>query len=168
MDRAGATEKIRNLRHLVGALLLGLAACAGPSGTPFPEVSVPPVPPDRGRIYFYRDYEPYESLSQASLYLNGARVGVSVSGGFFYRDVMPATYAITAWTQKDFPDASKTVTLRAGDTIYAKVESFRGWEDGGGDSNFARDTFVVMIIDPVQAQSELNLMRYVQADEGPR
>jgi Protein of unknown function (DUF2846) len=160
---------MRNLRHLVGALLLALAACAGPSGPLFPEVAgtVPPVPADRARIYFYRDYEPYESLSQASLYLNGAPVGVSVSGGFFYRDMAPATYTIAAWTQKDFPNASKIVGLRAGDTIYAKVESFRGWEDGGGDSNFARDTFVVVIIDPAQAQRELATMRYVQSEEGP-
>jgi hypothetical protein len=83
-----------------------------------------------------------------------------VSGGFFYRDVVPATYAIAVWTQKDFPSASKTVGLRAGDTIYAKVESFRGWEDGGGDSNFARDTFAVAIMDPAQAQAELVRTRY--------
>jgi hypothetical protein len=160
---------MRNLRHLAGALLLALSACAGPSGPLFPEVAgtIPPLAADRARIYFYRDYEPYESLSQASLYLNGAPVGVSVSGGFFYRDVTPATYAIAVWTQKDFPNASKALGLRAGDTIYAKVESFRGWEDGGGDSNFARDTFVVMIIDPAQAQRELANMRYVHAEEGP-
>ncbi|HEV2549576.1 MAG TPA: hypothetical protein VGU20_19830 [Stellaceae bacterium] len=29
------------------------------------------------------------------------------------------------------------------------------------------DTFVVMIIDPAQAQRELANMRYVQAEEGP-
>jgi len=154
---------------LASLLVLPLLACAGAAHGPlFPEVAatLPPVPPDRARIYFYREYEPYESLSQAALYLNGAPVGVSVSGGFFYRDVVPATYATVVWTQKDFPNASKSVALRAGDTIYVKVESFRGWEDGGGDSNFARDTFIVTIIDPAQAQRELATMRYVEQDVG--
>jgi Protein of unknown function (DUF2846) len=105
-----------------------LASCAGARGPLYPEMAstIPPLAADRARIYFYRDYEPYESLSQASIYLNSAPIGVSVSGGFFYRDVTPATYAIAVWTQKDFPNASKIVGLRGGDTIYAKVESFRG------------------------------------------
>jgi Protein of unknown function (DUF2846) len=154
------------LASLLVLLLLGCADAA--NGPLFPEVAatLPAIPPDRARIYFYRDYEPYESLSQATLYLNGAPVGVSASGGFFYRDVVPATYAIAVWTQKDFPNASKSVGLHAGDTIYVKVASFRGWEDGGGDSNFARDTFIVMIIDPAQAQHELATMRYVAQDVG--
>ena len=159
----------RNSWWLASLLALVLANCSGgPRGPLFPEVAatLPPVAPDRARIYFYRDYEPYESLAQAALYLNGVPVGVSVSGGFFYRDVVPATYALSVWTQKDFPNASKTVALSAGETIYAKVESFRGWEDGGGDSNFARDTFVVVIIDPAQAQHELATMRYVEQQVG--
>ena len=158
----------RLAQRLLPLFLIVLANCAGARGPLYPEMAstIQPLAADRARIYFYRDYEPYESLSQASLYLNGAPVGVSVSGGFFYRDVVPATYAIAVWTQKDFPNASKTVRLRAGDTIYAKVGSFRGWEDGGGDSNFARDTFVVMIIDPAQAQRELATMRYVAQEVG--
>jgi hypothetical protein len=159
---------MRNVRRLVGVLLLGLAACAGPSGMPFPEVAatVPPVPPDRGRIYFYRDYEPYESLSRPNLHLNGHVAGVSIPGGVFYRDVPPGTYTISAWTQGEFPDGSRTAAVRPGDTFYVKVESLRSWQSG--NARYLRDTFIVVLIDPVQAQSELNLMRYVQAEEGPR
>jgi len=158
----------RIAQRLLALFLIALAGCAAARGPLYPEMAstIPPLAADRARIYFYRDYEPYESLSQAYLYLNGAPIGVSVSGGFFYRDVVPATYAIAAWTQKDFPNASETLALRAGETIYAKVESFRGWEDGGGDSNFARDTFVVAIIDPAQAQRELATMHYVEQEGG--
>ena len=159
---------MRNLRHLVGGLLLALAACAGPSGPLFPEVAgtVPPVPADRSRIYFYRDYEPYESLTRAILYLNGMQTGVSVPGGVFYRDVAPGTYIIAPWSQGDFPNAAKTVVLRPDDTFYAKVLSLRAWQSGGG-TRYQRDTFIVMLIDPAQAQRELATMRYVQAEEGP-
>jgi hypothetical protein len=109
---------MRKLCHLVGALLLGLVACAGPSGVPFPEVAatIPPIPSGEGRIYFYRDYEPYESLALTEVFLNGATAGVSGGGG-----------------------------------------------EGGG---YDPDTFVVMLIDPAQAQRELANMRYVQPPSG--
>jgi hypothetical protein len=46
------------------------------------------------------------------------------------------------------------------------VLSLRAWQSGGG-TRYQRDTFVVMLIDPTQAQRELATMRYVQAEEGP-
>jgi uncharacterized protein DUF2846 len=158
-----------HLRRLALALLLGLAACSGPSGVPFPEVAagVPPVPADRGRIYFYRDYEPYESLSRPPLYLNGQEVGVSIPGGVFYRDVPPGTYEIKVLSLGLYPNQFKTVVVRPGDSYYAKIESLRSWSgaDNGDLSSFVSDTFVVVVIDPPQARRELDLMRYVQAEQ---
>jgi hypothetical protein len=54
----------------------------------YPQVAttIPPVPPGQGRIYFYRNYEPYESRSRPYLYLNRQVAGVSIPGGVFYRD----------------------------------------------------------------------------------
>lgn len=158
-----------HLRRLALVLLLGLAACIGPSGTPFPQVaaSLPPVPADRGRIYFYRDYEPYESLSRPPLYLNGGVVGTSIPGGVFYRDVAPGTYEIKVLSLNLYPNQFKTITLHPGDSYYAKIESLRAWagDDNGDLSSFVSDTFVVVLIDPNQARRELELMRYVQAEQ---
>jgi predicted small lipoprotein YifL len=158
-------------RVVLALLLFALAACAGPSGPLFPEVAgtVPPVPADRGRIYFYRDYEPYESLSRPPLYLNGETVGASIPGGVFYRDVAPGTYEIKVLSLGLYPNQFKTVAVRPGDTYYAKIESLRSWsgDDNGDLSSFVSDTFVVVLIDPNQARRELDLMRYVQAEEGP-
>jgi hypothetical protein len=150
-------------RWFASLLLLILAGCTGASGPPFPQVAptIPPLAADRARLYFYREYEPYESLTPAILYLNGVQTGVSVPGGVFYRDVPPGTYLIAPWSQGDFPNAAKTVVLRPGDTFYAKVLSLRAWQSGGG-TRFQRDTFIVMLIDPAQAQRELANMRYVQ------
>lgn len=89
--------------------------------------TIPPVAADRARIYFYRDYEPYESLARPELYLNGAQAGVSVPGGVFYRDVAPGAYDVSVYSVGVIPNAEKNVTLKAGDTAYAKVESLHAW-----------------------------------------
>jgi len=153
----------RTLRWLASLLLIALAGCAGPTGPLFPDAVSTISPPAGGmaRIYFYREYEPYESLTQAYLYLNGERVAVSVPGGVSYRDVAPATYTVSAWTQGDFPNASRSVVARAGDIFYAKIESLRAWQSGGGETNFERDTFIVTLIDPAQAHRDLARMHYV-------
>ena len=162
--RAALTDaKCVSLRLPAMALLLELAGCFGPGAPLFPEIAstVPPIPADRGRIYFYRENEPYESLSRPYLYLTGEVTGVSIPGGVFYRNVPPGTYTISTWTQGEFPDGSKTAALRPGDTFYVKVESLRSWQSG--NARYLRDTFTVVLIDPAQARGELTRMNYVGA-----
>jgi hypothetical protein len=145
------------------AFVLALSACVGPREPFFPQVAstIPPVPADRGRIYFYRDYEPYESLSRPYLYLNRQTVAISIPGGVFYRDVAPGTYEISVWSIGAFPNQFKTISVRPGETFYAKIESLRSWYSGNGVfSQFEPDTFVVMIMEPARAQAELVNMRY--------
>jgi hypothetical protein len=118
-------------------------------------------------IYFYRDYEPYESLSRPPLYLNGHEIGVSIPGGVFYRDVPPGTYEISPLSLGLYPNQFKTIAVKAGDTFYAKLESLRSWSGGdkGDLASFVSHTFVVVLIDPNHVRRELSLMRYVQAEE---
>ncbi len=153
----------RTLRWIASLLLAAVAGCAGPTGPLFPDAVSKIAPPAGGmaRIYFYREYEPYESLTQAYLYLNGQRVAVSVPGGVSYRDVAPATYTVSAWTQGDFANASRTVVAHDGDIFYVKIESLRAWQSGGGDPSYERDTFIVALIDPAQAHRDLARMHYV-------
>jgi hypothetical protein len=154
-----------NIRGLFVVVFIAVAACAGPHEPLYPQVaaSIPPVPPDRARIYFYRDYEPYDSLSRANILLNGVAVGVSIPGAVFYRDVEPAAYEISVPTPGSDWRPLRFVA-RPGETFYVKVESLRAWISGGGDSNYERDTFAAVIIDPAQAQRELAFMRFVQPE----
>jgi hypothetical protein len=153
----------RPLRLLV-FLLLAVAGCAQPP--PFPAVAplIPPLAPDLSRIYFYRDDEPYESLSEPYIYLNGKRTGTSILGGVFYRDVVPGTYLISVDTVGIYWNPFKTVTLQPGDTLYVKIESLRSWESSGGEGDYEADTFVVAIIPPEQGEKELAGMRYVERE----
>jgi hypothetical protein len=158
----------RSLRSAGIAVLLVLVGCLGPQAPFYPQVAttIPPVPPNQGRIYFYRDYEPYESLSRPYLYLNRQIVGISIPGGVFYRDVAPDTYEVSVYSLGAFPNQFKTIAVKPGDVFYAKIQSLRSWNSGNGVfSPFEPDTLVVAIMDPNQARSELGNMRYVQAEE---
>src|SRR6516162_8659580 len=147
---------VRVLRSAGLVFLLALASCLGPTAPYYPQVAatIPPVPAGQGRIYFYREYEPYESLSRPYLYLNRGIVGISIPGGVFYRDVPPDTYEVSVYSPGVYPNQFKTIVVKPGDVFYAKIESLRSWFSGrsgtpGGE--FQRDTFVVAIMDPNQA-----------------
>src|SRR5215472_15546210 len=73
------------------ALLAACTGAVGPAGPTLAEIAaqLPPVPVDRARFFFYRDYEPYESLGRPYVTLNGEVAGISEPGGVFYRDMQP-------------------------------------------------------------------------------
>jgi hypothetical protein len=150
-------------------VLLALSVCALSPAPLFAQATpaMPPVPAGMARIYFYRDYEPYESLSRPPVSLNGQTVGISIPGGTFYRDVAPGTYRATVFTNYDFypnliySEGPTEVAVAAGEIRYFKVESLRSWTERKG---FSRDTFVVALIDPRQAMRELPRMRYLPSE----
>jgi len=142
---------------------LVLAACQGSFFQPaVAAATFPPLPAGLARIYFYRDWEPYESLSRPQIYLNGAPAAVSDPGGVSYRDVPPGEYHVSVDTQGMYPHQFKDLTLRPGDIQYVKIESLSSWIAGGGRHHDAqRDTFVVELIPAQQAESEILDKRYV-------
>ena len=151
------------LRAVALAVLTSLSACAGgggPTGPTFAQVAaqVPPVPPDRARIFFYRAYEPYESLARPDILLNGKVAGVSEPGGVFYRDVTPGEYRVAVDHDALYANENKTVSLAGGSTAFVKIESLRSNESPpeADDPN----TFVVVVVGPTDAQREIASKRY--------
>src|SRR5215831_21159447 len=63
--------------------MLSATACATP---PVPQTAAPP--PGQARIWFYRLWNPSESLNVANIDVNGVYVGSVEPGGAFYRDVV--------------------------------------------------------------------------------
>jgi hypothetical protein len=74
--------------------LLIVASCTQPPATTQSPVAAPPVPAGQARIWFYRDWEPSESLNLANIDVNGSYFGAVANGGVFYRDVSPGHYHI--------------------------------------------------------------------------
>src|ERR1700730_3643008 len=144
---------------IVLAAGLLLTACQGRVSEPMmASVSVAPVASGLARIYFYREWEPYESLSRPRIYLNDAPAEISEPGGISFRDLSPGEYHISVDSQGVYPHQFKTLVLRSGDIRYVKIESLRNWYRG---PFWYRDTFVVELIPERQAQNEIGDMRYM-------
>jgi len=153
------------MRQLALLMLVGigvvLAGCAGPGNAPpFIAVSIPPLPQGLARIYFFRDWEPYDSLSRPWIRLNGTPAAISEPGGVSFRDVPPGPYVISVDSQGIYFNQSKTALLGPGDTIYVKILSLWSWDRGFA---WTRDTFVVALVWDPQARAEIERLNYFEA-----
>jgi hypothetical protein len=152
------------VRVLILAAALGLGACEGggePPGTRFAQIAaqIPPVPPDRARFFFYRDYSLYDSTQRPTVTLNGQPVTISEIGGVSYRDMPPGTYVISVPYSAIYPYKDKTVTVAGGQTVYAKIQS-EAYEPNITLLDYQPDIFVVVLVEPAQAQQEIASKRY--------
>ena len=130
------------LRGTALACLLVTANCA--QLPPTSSAAIPPIPSGAARLWFYRDYEPYETLARPYVRLSEQVAGISEPGGAFYRDVAPARYSITVDSAGRDVNQFADVDLAAGQEAYAKILSLRSWlaEDcvtwGGCDTFYVR------------------------------
>ncbi|HKF72997.1 MAG TPA: DUF2846 domain-containing protein [Stellaceae bacterium] len=147
---------------LAVAVGLMLTACQGRVTEPsIASATIVPVAAGQARIYFYRDWEPYESLSRPLIYLNDTAAEISEPGGISFRDLAPGEYHISVDSQGVYPHQFKELALRAGDIRYVKVESLASWYTGRGPGHLGyRDTFVVELIPERQARDEITDKRY--------
>ena len=90
-----------------------VSACA--SGPKFSEIqsSIPSLKPDQGRIYFFRSSSMLGAAIQPSILLNGAVVGDSQPGGFFFVDQAPGAKEVSTSTEVE---KKLTFTLELGQT----------------------------------------------------
>lgn len=159
-----ARNAMRNVTCISAiALSLVLSACQGHVSEPsMASASVAPAASGLARIYFYRDWEPYETLSRPLIYLNDAPAQISEPGGISYRDLPPGQYHVSVDSPGVYPHQFKELVLRAGDIRYVKIESLASWYTGRGPGHIGfHDTFVVELIPERQAQDEIVDKRYV-------
>ena len=112
------------------ALLLGAASCAPPPITA--SVAIPPIPPQEGRVWFYRQVDTADvNTTTPYVRLNGTIAGVPEQGGAFYRDVPPGYYRITVDAEGNSPSPSQQVVVVAGQQIYARIGLGGSWNGQG-------------------------------------
>ncbi|MFL5265618.1 MAG: DUF2846 domain-containing protein [Stellaceae bacterium] len=152
MARVPAPRSRKWLRWTSGLLLVA-AGCAGPQVGAVAPAPPLPVPQGQARIWFYRVWEPSESLNLANIDVNGTYFGTVANGGSFYRDVAPGHYHIAPVTyNRDF-NQSRDVDLAPGQQAYVKILSLRNWD--GACRHCSRDTFYAWLIVPEIAQGEI-------------
>jgi hypothetical protein len=80
--------------------------------------SIPTLQPNAGRIYFYRSASMFGAAVQPSIQLDGAQVGESKPGGFFYVDAKAGDHEVMCATEME---KKLTFTLDKGEVKYVKT-----------------------------------------------
>jgi len=143
---------------LVAALgLLSLVACGSEPAEPV--VAAAP-PPDKARIYVYRDATYYGSQVWTAVSLNQMKIGDAAPGTVFYRDVAPGTYEIEVRSYRLYPDQFKTERLAPGSVTFVNIEEAVGWDNNGFKPR-GGPTFLVVIVDPALAATQMRSLRLV-------
>ena len=160
-------RKVRHLRRMArdraprpgrwllwtSGLLLIAAGCTDPPAMPPVPAVATPIPAGQARVWFYRTWEPSESLNLANIDVNGVYFGSVANGGAFYRDVPPGHYHIAPQSYGQDFNQEKDVDLASGQQLYVKIVSLRSWVACG--RRCRRDTFSAWLIRPEVAQAEI-------------
>ena len=156
-----AAHRHRRLRR-TGAAVLALAAAACSQLPRTASVTIPPIPAGEARVWFYRQFDPRESLGTPYIRMNDEIVAVSQPGGASYRDAPAGRYHITVDSYGEDFNQSKDVQLTAGQELYVKIVSLREWisgggggSEGGGENTSGRDTFYVWLIPAETARGDV-------------
>ncbi len=135
------------------SLLLALlvTGCAAPSPPPAP------VPPGLARLWFYRVWDPSESLNLTNIDVNGVYFGSVAPGGAFYRDIAPGIYHVAPQNQYFDYGQDTNVALVAGQQVYIKILDLSSWANAvsGGPWYIHRDAFYARLVPPPAAEAEI-------------
>ena len=101
-----------------GFIAAGMMGCA--SGTKYTDLkdSIPPLNPEKGRIYFYRSSVVGAAIQPIVILNDDDTVGKAVSHGFWYVDRPPGKYSVVAGENRE---DQLILTLEAGQTQYVKL-----------------------------------------------
>ena len=144
--------KTRSLRLglVLSAVLLATGCATGPKFAEL-DAKTPTLKPTEGRVYFYRSSSMVGAAVQPDIRLNGAVVGTSKPGGYFYVDRPAGSYVASTATETE---KTASFTLDAGETKYLKTAPSFGVLVG---------RVVVTIESPSSAKTELAALSYTGA-----
>lgn len=133
-------------------LMLSATACAIP---PTPPVAAPP--PGQARIWFYRVWDPSESLNAANIDVNGVYAGSVEPGGAFYRDVAPGVYHIVPQNRYFDYNQNTDVAVVPGEQVFVSVLDLASWANAvsGGQWFVHRDAWYARLVPPQYALAQI-------------
>jgi hypothetical protein len=139
------------VKPLSGLLLL-LAGCAA-AASPAP----PPIPPGQARIWFYRLWDPSDSLNFANINVNGVYFVSVIPGGVLYRDIPPGIYYIAPQNKYLDFNQNTNIALVPGQQVYIKILNLSSWANAVSGAQFyvRRDAWYAWLIPPQAAQAEI-------------
>jgi hypothetical protein len=129
-----------------------VAACA--SGPTYREsaAKTPPIEAGKGRIFIYRKTT-FGTAIQPEVKINDRTVGKAKPRGYFYVDLPPGEYEISASTEAE---RSLGLTLDAGEERYVRLEMKMG-------------AFVAhvkpLLVDTAEGQEQIQEMKYTGGEE---
>lgn len=106
--------------------LVLLQGCASGPGYAQMANTIPAVPADKGRIYFYRP-SALGAAIQPAVKLDGTEVGTAKSHGFFYVDAAPGSHQVETSTEVT---RRLSFVLDKGQTRYVKLSISMGFAVG--------------------------------------
>lgn len=139
----------------IACLIVFLSGCAA-TGTKGGEMQseLDTVGQNQGRIFFYRSASLVGAAIRPNISLNGAVVGESQPGGFFYVDVEPGIHEATARTEVL---ATLMIPIKAGEKRYVRSSIHFGVLIGRVE---------LALIDAAQAQAELGTLSFTGTLQG--
>jgi hypothetical protein len=147
----------RKLACVVAICTVLPLAGAYASGPLYPDhhASEPAVSPGLGRIYIYRPEAFFPSALEPAVKIDGAKVGRSEPGTYFYVDRPPGTYTISTTTEKDEP---LSLHLDAGQTVYIRFRISAGFIIGH---------VIPALVDEARGLSEIKLCQFLGTGAPP-
>lgn len=137
-------------RAIIASMLLAflLPACA--SGPKFATVMTTQstVPPDKGRVYFYRP-SALGAAVQPDVFLNGTKVGTAKPHGVYFVDRAPGDCLVTSSTETE---KQLTFTLAPAQVRYVRLKIQMGFFVG---------RIVPELVDRVEAEEEMRDLSFV-------
>jgi hypothetical protein len=133
-------------------LMLLATACATPLAQ---QVATPPL--GQARIWFYRLWDPSESLNAANIDVNGVYFGSVEPGGAFYRDVAPGVYQIVPQNKYLDYNQNTNVAVAPGQQVFIAVLDLSSWATAvsGAQWSVRRDAWYARLVPPQYALAEI-------------
>jgi len=166
--RKGMGKYALSIPLLLLACILTLADCTPQSKVTTADAPIPPTPPGKARVWFFRGWDAPSGQkfvygATPIVYADATPIGNLPVGSTFFRDFPPGTYTFTIEPYGLPTSQATNLQLAAGTQSYLQAQWVASWEFGypEADFSFAPNTFAIFSTPPQVAQAYLPTLAYL-------